>query len=180
MKEFFSQLTWVDYLAVIAILRGCYVGYRSGLFPELLRIVGYVITVAVTYRFYESLAQTLTLKTFLNLTSATAVAFIALLVAVFIIVKLLTFILLKLLKVGKGGFFYGIIGLIVGACRWVILLSMIFMIIEYLPLDSLKKDIHERSFAGPKISMIAPVIFDFLSHLSPQLGISPQGTKTGS
>jgi uncharacterized membrane protein required for colicin V production len=169
----------VDYLAAVAVLRGCYVGYRSGLFPELLRIAGYVITVAVTFRFYETLAQTLTLKTFLNLTSATAVAFITLLIVVFVVVKLLTFILLKILKVGEGGFFYRLIGLIVGACRWVILLSLIFMCIDYLPMESLKKDIHERSVVGPKVATIAPVIFDFLSHLSPQLGVPAQGTKTG-
>ncbi len=175
MKEFFSQLTWVDYLTVIAVLRGCYVGYRSGLFPELLRLAGYVITVAITLRFYELLAQTLTLKTFLNLTSATAVAFIALLVAVFIVIKFLTFVLLKMLKVGEGGIFYRLVGLAVGACRWVVLLSMIFMIIDYLPMDSLKKDIHEHSVVGPKIVIIAPTIFDFLSHLSPQLGVKAKG-----
>ena len=60
MSEFFSRLVWVDYLAVIAALWGCYVGYKAGFFPELLRIAAYLVTVLVTFNFYEPLAQILT------------------------------------------------------------------------------------------------------------------------
>ncbi|MBI3252337.1 MAG: CvpA family protein [Candidatus Omnitrophica bacterium] len=146
-------------------------GYRSGFFPELLRIFSYLVTVIVTFHFHESLAQFLTLKTFLNETTAEAAAFGGLLIAVFLVTKLLTMLVLKLLKVGEGGFFYRILGAAVGACRWVVLLSLIFMWIGYLPMASLKSDIHERSLTGQKVSQIAPLLFDFLSKLSPQLSV---------
>ena len=169
MRDFFSRLTWVDYITFIAILRGCWVGYRSGLFPELLRILAYVVTIVVTFRFHEDLAQLLTVKTFLNLTTATAVSFFVLLVGLFLATKLVTMLLLKLLKVGEGGFFYRLLGLAIGACRWVILLSLVFMLIDYSPLSPLKTDIHNRSVIGPRVAMVAPMLFDFMSTLSPQL-----------
>ena len=175
MKELISRLSWVDYLALIAVLRGFYVGYRSGLFPEMLRIVAYVVTVMVTFRFQTELAQFLTLKTFLNQTTSDALAFFLLLVGVFTLTKIVTWLLLKLLKVGDGNFFYRTAGMALGACRWVILLSLAFMLLERLPLESLNKDIKERSVTGTKISKIAPVMFDFLSSLSPQLAV-PKGT----
>ncbi len=171
MKEFISRLTWVDYIAILAVLRGCYVGYKSGFFPELLRIVAYLVTVIVTFRFHETLAQLLTLKTFLNATTASALAFVGLLAGMFFLTKLITTLLLKMLKVGEGGFFYRLVGLLIGACRWVILLSLLFMLIDFLPLSPMKTDIHNRSVVGPKISKIAPVLFDFLSRLSPQLAV---------
>lgn len=173
MKDFFSRLTWVDYITFIAVLRGCYAGYRSGVFPELLRVAAYAVTVIVTFQFHEAAAQYLTVKTFLNLTSATAVSFFALLVGVFVITKLVTVIILKLMKVGQGGFFYRLTGLVIGACRWVILLSLVFMLIDYSPLSPLKTDIHDRSVVGPKVSAIGPMMFEFLSTLSPQIGASP-------
>ena len=161
----------MDYLTLIAVLRGCYVGYKTGLLPELLRIAAYVLTVIVTFRFYEPLGQLLTLKTFLNSTTAAGVAFSVLLTLTFLITTLTARLLLKLLKIGEGGFFYRLLGLGIGACRWLILLSLIFMIIDYLPLGPLKTDIHERSLVGPKVSQVAPSIFGFLSALSPQLGV---------
>lgn len=171
MKEFISRLTWVDYLTVVAVLRGCYVGYRSGFFPELLRIAAYLVTVIVTLHFHEALAQALTLKTFLNYGTASMASFFLLLVSVFAITKGITALFLKLLKVGEGGFVYRLIGMVLGAARWVILLSLVFMLIDTSPLTPLKTDIHERSVVGSKVSVIAPTLFDFLSALSPQLGM---------
>ena len=171
MKEFISRLTWVEVIAFLVVLRGCYVGYRSGFFPELLRIVGYLVTVIVTFRFHETLAQTLTLRTFLNSATASALSFFSLLAATFLLTKIVIAIFLKLLKMGKGGVLYRVIGLLLGACRWIILLSLIFMLIDHSPFAPLKTDIHERSHLGQKISLIAPTLFDFLSKLSPQLTV---------
>lgn len=162
-------------MVILAALRGCYVGYKSGLFPEVLRIAGYLVTVVVTFHFHEMLAQWLTLKTFLNQTTATALAFFALLTGVFIITKLVTALLLKLLKVGEGGFFYRVSGLAVGAGRWVILMSLLFMLVDYSPMAMLKKDIRSHSVLGPRVAQIAPALFGFLSSLSPQLGVDDKG-----
>ena len=171
MKEFVSRLTWVDYLTLIAILRGCYVGYRFGFFPELLRIAAYLVTAIVTLRFHETLAQLLTLKTFMNDATAGIVSFLLILIVVLSVTKLVTVIFLRLLKLGEGSFTYRLIGMALGACRWVILLSFVFMLIDTSPLTPLKTDIHQRSVVGQKVSALAPMLFDFLSAISPQLGV---------
>ena len=175
MNEFISRLTWVDTIAIVAVLWGFYVGYKGGLFPEILKIAAYLATVIVTLRFREPLAQYLTLKTFLNNTTANAIAFFTLLLGVYFLLRLITIILLKLLKIGEGGFFYRLIGGLIGGCRWVILLSLIFMLIDNSPLTPLKTDIHQRSVVGPELSKIAPMLFDFLSTLSPQLSVHTKG-----
>lgn len=171
MSDIFSRLVWVDYLTGIAVLWGAWVGYKSGFFPELLRIAAYLVTVIVTFHYYEALAQLLALKTFLSLPAATAASFCILLFGVFVVSRLVIMIFLKLLKVGSGGFIYKLIGMVIGACRWVILLSLVFMLIDFLPLAPLKTDIHERSIVGPQVSKLAPVLFAFLSHISPQLAV---------
>lgn len=169
MKDIVSRLTWVDCIVFVAVLRGIYIGYRSGLFPELMRTAGYVITAIVTFYFREPVSQYLTLNTFLNQSSAELAALCALLLGTFIVTKFLIFLILKLLKIGEGGFFYRLLGALVGACRWVILVSLIFMVIDQLPLGPLKSDIHERSFSGPTVAKVAPSLFDFISNFAPQL-----------
>ncbi len=168
MKEFISKLTWVDYVAVIAVIRGCYVGFRSGFFPEVLRIAAYLVTALATLMFYEQVAQFLTLKTVLNHTTARVAAFTLLLAVVFFLTKLLIMLVLKLLKVGEGGIFYRLLGLVLGACRWVLLLSLLFMLIELSPLTPLKTDVYRRSLVGPSIARVAPTLFEFLSSVSLQ------------
>ena len=160
LEEFISRLTWVEVIAFLAVLRGCYVGFKSGFFPELLRIVGYLVTVIVTFRFHEEATQFLTLKTFLNDATASALSFFSLLVVTFLLTKIVIALFLKLLKMGKGGFLYRVTGLLLGACRWVILLSLIFMLIDHSPFAPLRTDIHERSYLGPKISLIACGVMD--------------------
>ena len=171
MKEFFVRLTWVDYVTVIVLLRGFYVGYRGGVFPEILRIASYLVTMLAALYFYEELARQITLKSFLNQTTATAVAFASLLVVTFLIMKLLRVVILKLLKVGEGGVLLRLVGLVMGGLRWIVLLSFIFMLIDRSPLTQLKKDIHTRSVAGEEVSRVGPLLFDFMAHLSPQLGL---------
>ncbi len=178
MKEFIYRLTWVDYVALVAVLRGCYVGYKSGFFPELLRIAAYLLTIAVAFYFLEPLAQFLTVKTFLNFTTAKAISLFILLVGVFSLTKLLIMLFLKVLKAGEGGVFYRILGLLLGACRWVILLSFIFMLIDHSPLNNLRDDIQNRSWAGPEISRIAPMTLDFLSNALPNLSEFSAKSKT--
>lgn len=175
MKDFISRLTWVDCIALLAVIRGCYVGYKSGFFPELLRIAAYLVTVIVAFHFHEPLGRFLTLNTFLNEVTAQAAALILLLVAVFLVTKLATLLLLRMLKVGEGAFVYRLVGALAGACRWVILLSLVFMLVDRLPLAPLRTDIHDRSVTGPKIAVIAPTLFDFLSNISPQLTVPKQG-----
>lgn len=172
MKDLFSKLTWADYVALMAVLRGLYVGYKSGFFQELLRVAGYVVTLIVTLLFHRLLAATLTLNTFLNESSATVVAFVAMLIAVYIGVKILRVIITKALKVGEGGAPQKIAGAFVGALRLLVLLSFFFMLVDKTPLKELKTDVHERSLTGPYISQAAPMMFDFFSQISPDLGMS--------
>lgn len=165
------RLTWVDYIALIALLRGFYVGYRGGIFPELLRLASYILTILITFSFYEPVAQLITLKSFFNATTAAAIAIASLLAAGFLVTKLISMLLLKMLKVGEGGVFLRLLGMILGGIRWMILLSFIFMVVDRSPMTQLKKDIHNRSVVGEQVSKAGPMIFDFLSHLSPQLGL---------
>ena len=170
MKELFSKLTWADYVALMAVLRGLYVGYKSGFFQELLRVAGYVVSLVLALMFHGVLASILTLNTFLNEPSAKAIAFVASLVGIYVGVKILRVIVTKALKVGEGGAGQKIAGAVVGAARLLLLLSFFFMLVDKTPLKELKTDVHERSLTGPAISQAAPMVFEFLSHVSTNLG----------
>ena len=172
MKEFVSKLTWADYIALVALLRGLYMGYKSGFFHELLRLASYIVTIVVTILLFERVAQLLTLRTFLNLATARMVAMGAVAAAVYLAAKIFRTVLVKLLKVGEGGILNRLLGMTVGAVRLLTLLSFLFMLVDMSPLRQLQEDVHGRSLTGDKISRVAPALVEFLSQVSPQMSVS--------
>ena len=172
MKELISKLTWADYLALAALLRGLYVGYKSGFFHELLRVAGYIVTLIVTMLFYEVIAQMLTLHTFLNLATARVIGSCALLVAVYVVVKIVRTVLVKLLKPGESGAINRLLGMTVGGARLLVLLSFLFILVDHAPLKQLQEDVHKRSLTGDALSQVAPTLLEYLAQLSPQLSLS--------
>jgi uncharacterized membrane protein required for colicin V production len=170
-KEFSARLTWVDLVVFVALLRGFYIGIRSGFFAELLRFAAYIVTIGVTYRYYKQVGEFITLNSFLNEMVASALGFAVLAIAVFLLTKIFVALLKKMLKVGEGGLISRLAGAITGVCRWLVILGLVFSFIDLLPISPLKKDIHERSVSGQKIFQIMPTLLDFFASLSPQLSV---------
>ena len=170
MKELLSKLTWVDYIALAALLRGLYVGYKSGIFQETLRIVAYVLTLVLTLQFQEVAGQYIALHSMLNEETSRMVAFVAVLVAVYLVLKLVRILMIRSLKLGEGGGGQKVLGALMGGARLLVLLSFFFMVVDSMPLKELKTDVHERSLTGPTISQAAPILYDFIQQSTSKLG----------
>ncbi|MCG3176306.1 MAG: hypothetical protein MOGMAGMI_01254 [Candidatus Omnitrophica bacterium] len=173
MKDFFSRLTVVDYLLFAAIARGVYVGYRSGLIQELMRVLTYLAAAVVALRFNAEVAQYITMNSFLNLPSAKIVAAAALVGGGFLVARLVSIGILRMMKAGEGGPAVRTAGALIGACRWVLLVSIAFMLVERSPLTPLKTDISNRSLTGPYVSQVAPTVYEYLSTVTPQAVATP-------
>ena len=173
MRELLSKLTRVDYIALVALLRGLYVGYKSGFVQELLRIVAYCLTLFLTLQFHEPVAQQLTLRTPLNESTARVAAFGGLLIGVHIVLWMVRMTLAKVLKLDGGGG-TKLFGALLGGARLLVLLSFFFMFIDSTPLKELKTDVHTRSLTGSTISQAAPMLYEFLSGFAPTLGLVKQ------
>jgi uncharacterized membrane protein required for colicin V production len=172
-----SKLTWVDYIALAALLRGLYVGYKAGFLQELLKIVSYFLTLLLTLHFYEAVAGQLTLRSSLNESTAHIAAFSGLLIGIYGALFLIRMVLGKVLKAGSGAA-QKIFGAALGGTRLLVLLSFFFMMVDSTPLKELKTDVHSRSLTGPFISQAAPALYEFMAGLSPELGFLNEAPLT--
>ena len=174
MKELLSKLTWVDYIAALALLRGLWVGYKSGIFQEALRIVAYILTLVFALLFQGTVGQYIALHSMLNEQTSSTASFVGLLVLVYVALKFLRMVIVRTLKLGEGGGGQKVLGALMGAVRWMLLLSLFFMIVDSLPLKELKTDVHQRSLTGPIISRAAPILYDFIKQSSTKFGIGEE------
>lgn len=173
MKDFFARLSWADYIAAGFFARGLYVGYKSGIFAELLRSIAHLGTVVAALYFQDVAAQYLTLNTFMNEGTARIAGFTVCFVALFFGTMILRKAIIKILKVGEGDGLQRILGALLAGTRWIVLLSLLFMAVSHSPLKQLHTDVQDRSLTGAAISRVAPALFGFTGQLTAQLGTSP-------
>ena len=172
MKEFISTLNWVDYVIIVAFLRGAFVGYKEGFFAEVLRIVVYGASTIGAVLLAPSLSPTIQSHLSFDGDLALTVSMILISIALFLMLRLVALILLKVIKAG-GGFLFNLLGLAVGIGRWAVILSIVFMSVKQANISVLYEDISEKSrFAAPIIP-IAPTGYDYLSSVLPSLPAVP-------
>lgn len=175
MKDFFSRLSWADYILAACVLRGLFVGYKSGIFAELLRSLAHLSSVIAALIFRDTAAQYLTLNTFMNESTARLTGFAVCFTASFFATLFLRKAIIKILKVGEGDGLQKILGASLGAARWVVLLSLVFMAVQHSPLKQLQTDIQQRSLTGAAVSQVAPALFGFTGQLTAQWSGPAQG-----
>ena len=115
MAEFIRALNWVDYVILFGLIRGAFVGYRDGIFRELLRIFLYLVTLAIILSFSGNLADYVGDKTFLSPETATVFVILAVALIAYLVLKILADLLLKIFAL-DGNIFLKLLGLFFGAC----------------------------------------------------------------
>ncbi len=168
MKEFISTLNWVDWVIVGCCLRGAYVGYKEGIFAEVLRVFVYGATFLVAARFASTLSPLLETHFSLDAELGKTASMILLFLASFLILRVIALVLLKIIKPAEG-FAFNFLGMILGVARWFVVLSIAFMAVRVANVQVLSQDIQEKSAFAKSIVPIAPVAYEYLQKFLPDL-----------
>ena len=166
IREFISTLNWVDYVIVVAFLRGAYVGYREGLVGELLRVFSYAAAFISAIAFSSSVIPLLEKYLSLDADAARTAAMAIVFIAVFAVLKVLAVIIVRIVKVGEG-FLFNMLGLTVGVVRWAVILSIAFMVIERAHITLVYEDISLKSRFAQGLLPMAPTAFDYIASFIP-------------
>jgi uncharacterized membrane protein required for colicin V production len=165
-KEFLSTLNWVDYVILVAFLRGAYVGYKEGIIAELLRAFAYVAALLAALGFSPYVAELIQSGLGVDADVARAAGIAVLFALVFLILKLVGIVILKVTK-SEPSFLFNFLGLLAGVARWAVILSAVFMLVDRMHITLLHEDITLRSRFAPPFLGIAPTGWDYLQSVVP-------------
>lgn len=147
--EIFTKINWVDVLIVIVLLRISYVAFQEGLSHEIFPLIGSITTISLALHYYRNIAQYISQNTgWIPLGISALSAFITLIAVVGFIFKLLKVVLDKIIKVSWHPLIERFGGLIAGAIRASIAVSIMLMILVLMPFSYLKWSVEERSLTG--------------------------------
>ncbi len=173
-----NRINWVDILAVILLVRMGYVGLKSGMSAELVKLAGLVAGFFVGFRYYQQVGDSLAGGAGLRAEWASVLVMSLGVAAVYFVVTRLLRLSEKLVQVtfakpvNEGG------GALIGALRGVLVASVILTIFLQVPAPYLQASILENSWSGKVISRAAPLVYDTLAALPARmLAGMKQGTS---
>ncbi len=169
MPEVFQRINWVDVLIVILLIRTAYIGARNGLSEEIFRIIGVLLGLFFSIKFYSALGSRINSTVSLPQEYVDGATFLILILLSMLSMKLVALGLTKIVKLAFADKIDKWGGFMVGLFRGAVLMSLLFMLFSIIQVDYLVKSVEERSLTGPYVAKIAPNVYQVLARTSPEL-----------
>lgn len=164
-----NRINWVDVLALILFVRMGYVGFKSGVGPELLRLAGLVGGIFVSFRYYQHLGDALAARIFLRTEWAAAGVMVFIVVVLYLSLTRGLRLLERIVQVTFESRISHLGGLLLGLLRGGLIVSVILVVCRQLPSDYLDASIERHSLSGRRVSRMAPAVYDTVSGLPRRL-----------
>ncbi len=169
MSELFQKVNWIDLLVVILLIRSSYVGFTKGFGWEFFRVIAVICAAIGAIYFYENGARLISDYIPVLYPLANQISFTSLYLIILLIIKIITLFIDKIIKLEVFSALDMIGGLVLGAGRGVILLSLLLITLMWTPIPYFEKSIQERSLTGQTISAAAPFIYEKIAVMFPAL-----------
>ena len=160
LDNILKYINWVDVLVVILILRAAYLGLETGVWHELLGLIGILVAIFIPFRYYAELGGVIDSHSFFSLPAAKIVSFILLMLVVLILVKLIRSLFKRLVKVQFISVVESLGGVIIGLVQAGLACGLILLVFTWFPARSLQAAIIERSYLGSRLIGAPPAVYD--------------------
>ncbi len=140
-----------------------YVGYRVGLSAELVKAVGVLGGLFVSFRYYQGFGDLIASRTSLGVGLTGAIAMGTLMGVVYGGLARGLRLFERLVKVTFEPKLNQMGGLVAGLLRAGLVMSMLLMALRQMPSEYLAASIEEHSLTGRPVSRVAPAVYDAAS-----------------
>lgn len=153
--DIISNINWIDVLIVLCVCRVIYIGTKSGFVVELLKFIGLLFAVFVTFHYYSDLAKFLHNSITLSSVYLEILCFGFLLSVILFLFKLIREGMMIILKVQAHPILDKWGGLVISVLRGFFVASLILVFSQILQIQYIDKTI-KQSFFSDYLHDIAP------------------------
>ncbi len=150
---------WVDIVAILVAVILIYKSYQQGLLSSAFRLAGLIIGIVVAANLGSWASDIFIMQFGWSQQLAQIVGYIAIFVIVIILAQVIGYFLRTIIHAIKLGWLDKIGGLLLGALKAGIIMSLVFLLLMAIPTDSLGEDIKKNSFSYKILGGFAPSIY---------------------
>lgn len=162
---------WVDIVTILVAVILIYKSYQQGLLNSAFRLAGLILGIIVAANLGAWASDILIMQFGWTQQVADIVGYIAIFVIVIILAQLVGYFLRTIIHAIKLGWLDRIGGLLLGALKAAVIMSLIFWFLMAIPTDSLGENIKQRSFSYKLLAGFAPSLYESL--VQPYLNEGP-------
>lgn len=163
----------LDIVIAILLLLGAIRGFQKGFFHEVATFLGLVAGIVIAIVSARMVGEATEQLFDWNVEIVKAVVFVVMFIIILTIVQLLGSLMTSLFKALMLGFINKLAGFAVGALKWALLLSIFFMVIDFV--DAIREIITPEMRAGSYLYMQLERLSDWLLI---QLGVYAEVSET--
>lgn len=126
----------IDIIILVIVAAGTVIGFIKGFIRQLATILGLIVGLLAAKALYTSLAEKLCPTLTDSMTAAQIVSFIAIWIAVPILFTLIALLLTKLMDVIYLGWLNRLLGGVLGAVKFLLLISLFIGVLEFVDSDN--------------------------------------------
>lgn len=146
-----------------------YVGFKSGMSAELIKLGGLVVGFFVSFKYYQQIGDEVARRAGLRAEWATALTMVVLVAVIYFAVTRLLRLSEKLVQVTFAKQLNEAGGALIGVFRGLLVASVMLTVFLQIPAPYLQVSILEHSWSGKAVSRAAPLVYDTLSALPGRL-----------
>ncbi len=165
------RFNWVDIFFVTLLFRISYIGFKNGLLPEFLRLLGLSIAFILSFNNYTSVSTFLSSHTKWTDANLDVISFLSIFLAVLFIFKILALLARRFLGGDNISQVNRLVGATLGLIRGILLASLIYTLFVNSPFEYLERSAKDRSFSGKYLSDIPALIYKTGINFYPGEGI---------
>ncbi len=167
------RFNWIDALVALVVIRGMVIGHRRGLSGELIRFLGIVCGLYLSFRFYEPCTERLIQRISLDRNLAIGLSFAGIFIAVLLFSYMVNQTvhhatqLPAIAAVDKAG------GIIIGGAKGLLLACVALILLALVRVDAISNAVSQNSFFGPLAISAVPGAYKFAVRMYPRVQSLP-------
>lgn len=155
LSEILSRINWVDILILLLLFRISYVGFIRGLGSEIIPFLGILVALIISLHYYSKWGKFITSHTPIPIAFSELLSFLGLVFVIKYIFHLIESLIAgKIVTINIASLYDNIGGLIIGAIRGILLVSLVLIALDIAPFDYIDYSINKKSLMGRKFLSI--------------------------
>lgn len=153
---------WIDIVTILLAIVLIYKSYQQGLLNSAFRLAGLILGIIVAANLGAWASDILIMQLSISEGIADIAGYILIFLLVILIAQVIGYFLRTIIHAIKLGWLDKLGGLLLGALKAAIIISVIFWVLMAIPSDSLGEDIKDRSVSYKLLAGFAPSLYENL------------------